>query len=112
MNNTKWREVWTVLCELRLRIHFAYADAEDWNRANSRRLWGPFPISYVRTDGIRDPGIGGPFRYNQILWIRVPRIAGNDTDAFIARLESLGQLSLAVDPEHVEVRGYDEAGRA
>ena len=106
MNDTKWREVWTVLCELRLRVHFAYAGDEGWNAANAARLWGPFPMSYVQNDGIRDPGIGGPFRYKQILWIRVPRIAGNDVDAFVARVKSLGQLPLRVERDYVEVRGY------
>lgn len=109
MNNTKWREVWTVLAELRLRIHFAYADQTSWNDDNSGKLQGPFPVDYVQERGIGDPGIGGPFFYKQILWIRVPRIYGNDVGAFCQRVEALGRLPISVGDDFVEIRGYHVA---
>jgi hypothetical protein len=109
MNDTKWREVWELLASLKLRIHFAYARGHSWNLSNSKTLQGPFPAAWVEERGVRDPGIGGPFRYEEILWIRVPRIAGNDVDAFCARLDALGRLPLRVEPDFVEVRGYHDA---
>jgi hypothetical protein len=112
MNDTKWREVWELVASLRLRIHFAYAIDHAWNRSNSEKLHGPFPHTWVEERGIRDPGIGGPFRYEEILWIRVPRIPRNDTETFCRRLDTLGQLPIRVEPDFVEIRGYHDSTTA
>ncbi|MCK5943233.1 MAG: hypothetical protein KAI24_14735 [Planctomycetes bacterium] len=109
MNNTKWREVWLALAEMRLRIHFAFFRDADWNEANATKLRGPFSSSQVEERGIGDPGIGGPFLYKEILWVRVPRVPGNDVDGFLERVRSLGQLPMNVVPDYVEIRGCRES---
>jgi hypothetical protein len=112
MNDTKWREVWMVMTEMRLRFRFAYAGDDRWNEANSERLQGPFPAGYVQAKGIRDPGIGGPFFYKEILWVRVPRIPGNNIESFVAQVRSLGQLPVHFGPDYVEICAYEYALRA
>jgi hypothetical protein len=111
MNDTKWREVWGMITEMRLRIHCAstdYGEQEGWNPG---RLVGPFRTSDLQSKGIADGDLG-PFRYSQVLWVRVPRIPGNDTDGFVERLKALGQLPLLLAPSYVEIGGYEEAAGA
>jgi hypothetical protein len=108
MNDTKWREVWVLLTEMGLRVYCASTDfdvADGWDEG---RLAGPFRASDLKSNGMEDSGNFGPFRYKQILWVRVPRIPGNDVDGFVARLAALGQLPLRLAPDYVEIRGYEE----
>ena len=102
MNDTKWRECWQVFASLGTRIHFAYVGDEDWNAANSKRLFGPIPAHWIWDRGIRDPGIGGPFLFKEILWVKAPAVfeavdrrqgpLGNDLLQLRARLSVLGSL--------------------
>ena len=106
MNDTKWREVWEVLTALQLRFHIAFLGQPDWNAQNSLSLYGPFRSDFVLHRGIRDPGVGGPFDYQDILWIRVPRVYRNNVDEFLRQVGSLGQMPLFEGVDVVEVRGY------
>jgi hypothetical protein len=106
MNNTKWREVWEIICHLGLRIQFAYADSVEWNGNNSEKLWGPLPLDYVQERGIRDPGIGGPFLYKQILWLRVPKVRLNDAAAFQNEVKKLGKIPISENEKYIEILGY------
>lgn len=107
MNDTKWREVWAIVCDLRLRVQMDYADSPGW--AGSQSLWGPFRKEMIEERGIRDPGIGGPFLFKQTLWLRIPKVWPNDTSAFKAAVSSLGAVPLVETDELVEVRGYEPA---
>lgn len=109
MNDTKWREVWEILTDLRLRFYIAFLGHNDWNVHNSAKLQGPFSRDYVLERGIRDPGIGGPFLYKHIQWIQVPKIRGNNVDEFSRRLEVLGRLPVFIDSNFLEIRGYHVA---
>lgn len=121
MNDTKWREVWLVIVELGVRLYFSYADSDDWNAANASRLFGPFRVEHVWERGIRDPGIGGPFLFKQILEIRVPRhspprpgvgpIVMNDLDVLVHRLRELGEIPVSTNDEVVVIRGYASSTR-
>src|SRR5262245_26018716 len=107
MNNTKWREVWEIVCDLRLRVQLDYADSPQWG--GTQRLRGPFAMNLIETRGLRDPGIGGPFLYKQILWLRVPKVWPNDTSAFQAAVSSLGSVPLVETDQYVEITGYEAA---
>jgi len=102
MNDTKWREIWSLIARHALRVEMSYADRQEWN---SDSLWGPFSDDYVQERGIRDPGIGGPFLYKQILSIRIPKL-NQDTSAFVADAGELGELPLVETAEQIEVVGY------
>ena len=102
MNDTKWREIWLLIARHSLKVAMSYADTEHWNSAS---LWGPFATDYVQQRGIRDPGIGGPFLYKQILSIRIPKL-NQDTSAFMADILQLGKLPLVETADQIEIVGY------
>ncbi len=102
MNNTKWREVWSLIARYSLRVKMSYADSQQWN---SDSIWGPFSDDYVQERGIRDPGIGGPFLYKQILSIRILKL-NQDTSAFIADAGELGELPMTETVEQIEIVAY------
>ena len=102
MNNTKWREVWSLIARHSLRVAMSYADSGDWN---SDSLWRPFSADYVQERGIRDPGIGGPFLYKQILSIRIPKL-NQDTSAFIVDVAKLGELPMTETADQIEIVAY------
>jgi len=102
LNNTKWREVWTIVAAEKLRVQISFVSDDHWNSANAASVFGPFSLHLVEQDHIRDPGIGGPFFYREI---RSLRILGT-SDEIILRLRSLGQLPLSVGSNFVELEGY------
>jgi len=103
MNNTKWREVWSLIAKLSLRLSMKYADDPNWQ---SNALWGPFRLDDVQENGIRDPGVGGPFLFKQILSIRIPKTFQNDTEAFAAAIGKLGDLPVSETDEYIEILAY------
>ena len=102
MNDTKWRELWTLIAEHSLRLSMAYADDPDWNAAT---LWGPFSSNLVGERGIKDPGIGGPFLYKQILSICIPK-SNEQFNLFISDVSRLGQLPITESEDSFEIVAY------
>lgn len=102
MNDTKWRELWSLIVQHSLKVTMSYADSQEWN---SESLWGPFPADCVQQHGIGDPGIGGPFLYKQILSIRIPKL-NQDTSPFMADAMQLEELPLIDTAEQIEVVAY------
>ena len=70
MNNTKWREVFGVLHQLKIRFAFRLQSEEP--RSTDDRLYSANPRD-IGIDGITDPGFGGPFHYRAIAELLVPR---------------------------------------
>lgn len=113
MNDTKWREVFACMARHGLKFGIAWVRNDAWDNQNLHRV----PESWIGTHGIRDPGIGGPCDYWEILWIRVPVAVPNDylgkvpkrqpIEPFLAELASLGSLPLKQTEKYVEVRGYE-----
>jgi hypothetical protein len=106
MNNVKWRSIWKIICRLHLRIRTAYAGSHEWNEQNNDKSWGPFTLDSIQERGIRDPGIGRPFLYKEILWLRIPKNRGNDTEAFKREVRQIGIDLFAETNEYVEILGY------
>lgn len=102
MNDTKWREIWSLIARHSLRVAMSYADSLEWH---SDSLWGPFSDDYVQERGIRDPGIGGPFLYKQILSLRIPKL-NQDASAFIADVVELGYLPMTETADQIEIVAY------
>ena len=102
MNDTKWREVWSLIVQHSLRVSMSYATDQEWY---SEFLWGPFTEDYVWEKGIRDPGIGGPFLYKEILSIRIPK-KNQNTPAFLEDAVSIGQLPINETEEEIEIIAY------
>ena len=102
MNDTKWREIWSLIARHALQVAMSYADEPDWN---SESLWGPFSADYVQQRGIRDPGVGGPFLYKQILSVRIPK-RDQDTSGFMADAMQLGELPIIDAVDQIEIVGY------
>ena len=105
MNDTKWREVWTLIAASEQRLRMKYADSDVWNSDNADRLHGPFPADYVLKHGIRDPGIGGPFTYVEIYSLEIPK-SNPGFDAFLNGLKSLGVLPITEHATYIEILGY------
>jgi len=113
MNDTKWREVFACMARHGLQFGIAWVRNDAWDTQILHRVWE----SWIGTHGIRDPGIGGPCDYWEILWIRVPVALPNTywgrvperqpIEPFLAELASLGSLPLKQTEEYVEVRGYE-----
>ncbi|MDR3158366.1 MAG: hypothetical protein LBU11_05005 [Zoogloeaceae bacterium] len=106
MNNVKWRSIWEIICRLHVRIRIAYAGSHEWNEQNSDKSWGHFTLDCIQERGIRDPGIGGPFLYKEILWVRIPKSHGNDTEAFKREVSQIGVDLFTETDEYVEILGY------
>ena len=113
MNDTKWREVFACTVRHGLQFQVAWVRNFAWDTRALHRVWA----SYIGTNGLRDPGIGGPCYYRDILWIRIPVALPNTysgqvprmqaIDPFLVELASLGLLPLKQTQEYVEVRGYE-----
>ena len=105
MNDTKWREVWTLIAASNQRLRMKYADSDVWNSDNADRLHGPFPADYVLERGIRDPGIGGPFTYAEIYSLEIPK-SNPGFDMFCKALGDLGVLPITEHDTYIEILGY------
>ena len=112
MNDTKWREVFASIARHGLAFQAAWVRDSDWNTQGLHRI----QVSYIDTHGLRDPGIGGPCHYRDLLWIRVPRALRvaycrvprkQAIEPFLAELGSLGSVPLNQTEEYVEIRGYE-----
>lgn len=101
MNNTKWREVWTIIAARSLRVQIRFAHDERWNSANAEALFGPFCADIVAQDHIRDPGIGGPFYYREIQTLRIL----DSSPETIRQLRALGQLPTALGNGFIDIAG-------
>jgi len=113
MNDTKWREVFACMARHGLQFNIAWIRNDSWDTRILHRVWE----AWIGRQGIRDPGIGGPCDYWEILWIRVP-VALPSTyvsqvpkrqpiEPFLADLASLGSLPQRQTEEYVEIRGYE-----
>ena len=112
MNDTKWREVFDSIARHSLDFQVAWVRDSDWNTQGLHRVQG----SWVEMHGLRDPGIGGPCHYRDLLWIRVPRAVPDAycrvprkqaIDPFLSELGSLGSVPLNQTEDYVEIRGYE-----
>jgi hypothetical protein len=111
MNDTKWREVFSCACRHSLWFQISWLHDSSWP---SDSLQHPVAENWLDTNGIRDPGIGGPCFYRDILWIRFPRVrrdlrfgpARQPVQQFVDDLASLGVLPITETDEYVEIRGY------
>jgi hypothetical protein len=113
MNDTKWREVF--LCASRHQLQFKVAWVRDpgWNAESLHRI----RESLIDNHGLRDPGIGGPCSYRDILWIRFPFSIhnayygqvpwGQPIEKLLEDLASLGSLPVRQTQEYLEIRGYE-----
>jgi hypothetical protein len=112
MNNTKWREVFSAVAKYRVQFSVSWVNDRIWNTAS---LHAVLP-SWVAADGIRDPGIGGPCFYREILLIRFPfciqeNFGIRKQDAIsdlVADLRNLGALPIRKTDEFLEIKGYEE----
>ena len=113
MNNTKWREVFSLAVELECRL--LVSDI----RSPSHFVRGNIDESMIAEDHIRDPGFGGPVTYVQIFALRVERyeatrdpssgrtgLSSARADEFLNRLDDLGMIERVLGEDFIEVRGY------
>jgi hypothetical protein len=120
LNDTKWREICLILAEYGVPFYMAYAAEDEWNAWNSNRLQRPLQVRDINERGIRDGACGGgPFRFKQLLWVRVPRrieVARGrrsveyDLAALRRRIEALGSVPLRETTEYLEVFAYEQGG--
>ncbi|WP_154668254.1 hypothetical protein [Pseudoduganella violaceinigra] len=115
MNDTKWREVLTLVARLSIQFEFSYVGAKTFQIGSISSL------ELLGEHGIADPGIGGsgPAAYKDILAIRVFRFAKKRnpltgsvsadealSEEFLRLTGSLGQLPIEVQSEFIYVHGY------
>lgn len=107
LNDTKWREIWALLTKFGQHFRMQYANSDVWNADNKDRLQPPLPPNYVLDNGIRDPGVGGPFRFFQIYSIEIPK-ANTEFNEFFDHLTSIGTLPITDCESYIEILGYRE----
>jgi len=113
MNDTKWREVFLLNVRLGLRFQMAWIRDSEWKTS---AIHHPVSAHLISCDGIKDPGVGGPCLYRDILWIRFPRVlpseywgpAEQSLQQLWAELVRIGMLPVRTTNDFVEIRGYDE----
>lgn len=113
MNDTKWREVFDSIARHSLNVQVAWVRDSDWDTQGLHSVLG----FWVEMQGLRDPGIGGPCHYRDLLWIRVRRAVPDayygrvprkqPIESFLAELSSLGSVPLNQTKDYVEIRGYE-----
>lgn len=107
MSDTKWHEVFLAAARHRARFQVAFVRDPAWNTESLHFVLE----TWVKESGLRDPGIGGPCSYREILWIRFPISMGPVVQALeplLADLDRLGQLPITKTDAYVEIRGYQE----
>ncbi|HUE70580.1 MAG TPA: DUF6678 family protein [Pirellulaceae bacterium] len=111
MNNTKWREVFSAAARHRAPFRAAFVRGTEGGTDSIHSV----RASWVGESGLKDPGIGGPCSYREILWIRFPTSIPTrmgpivqSLDSLISDLEKLGELPLTKTDSYVEIRGYQE----
>jgi hypothetical protein len=120
LNDTKWREICLILAEYGVPFYMAYAIDEGWNAANSNCLQRPLRAGDIKERNIRDGACGGgPFRFKELLWVRVPRrieVARGrrsveyDLAALRRSIEALGDVPVRETTEYLEVFAYEQGG--
>jgi hypothetical protein len=111
MNNTKWREIFHIISANKVHFKIAAHNPSDWDLSCSWTL----DERLIGTDGLLDPGLGGPLKYNDIKLIRIhktltltERYRFNNELQDIAFLEyefnKLGKLPINNDGENIEIR--------
>ena len=113
MNDTKWRELFLCAAKHSLLFQFAWVRETDDKRESS---YDSVRESCIDVHGLRDPGLGGPCLYREILWIRFPFAIHNSywgqvpksqpLEQFLQDLKSIGLLPIKQTAEYVEVWGY------
>jgi hypothetical protein len=112
MNDTKWRELFICLAKLDLSFQIAWID--DPSQISNSLYY--LPINLIDDRGIKDPGIGGPFLYKQIYYIRISKSPNkcqsledrhqHKFDRLLTELDLLGQFPLNLLDEWLELYGY------
>lgn len=112
MNDTKWREVFLLIARRNLTFQIAWVGDLVWPTDSYHKV----QENLIENNGLRDPGIGGPCVYRDILWIRLPKTVkwgnGNwfaqDLVPFATDLTTLGTMPLQSNEDGIEIRGYQE----
>ncbi len=120
MNDTKWREVLTLVGQLSIGFEVAYIGGKgfQFGAISSLELLG--------AHGIADPGIaGGPATYQDIFAIRLFRYAKklnpitgsvspdeSLSQEFLSLAKTLGQLPIEVHSDFIYVNGYLQSGES
>ncbi|MCL2309254.1 MAG: hypothetical protein FWC42_03115 [Proteobacteria bacterium] len=114
MNNTKWREVFRIIARHKIGFQIAWVHGEE----PLPTIHGLHNEELIDRTGLRDPGIGGPCFYWEILWLRFPytlqydnsrghiRIETQEIAPFLRELRSLGELPINESSQFVELLAY------
>jgi hypothetical protein len=115
MNDTKWREVFGVLADLRCRFFIEFV-GEPTRDEPARTLSGPIRHHDICERWIgAAPIAGGPCEYRYIQSVTVPKslpVLGNrrgetqDLDELHRRLSELGQLPLQITRDELKLVAY------
>lgn len=116
MNNTKWREILSLVGRMGETFEVAYVWEERFQLAL------PPMEEQLKEKYIADPGIaGGPAEYSEIYSIRIPRKIWTQnprtgeklqsiekSDRFLAEAAKLGLLPLEIKDDFIYVYGYSK----
>lgn len=114
MNNSKWREVLTLLLENNAVFEVALIHDESYWRQVQH-----LTLTDLATDYIKAPGIGGPCLYAEIFAIKLPlktekrnpqigktTTCQQQSAAIIKQLNALGKLPLSTDENYCTLQAY------
>lgn len=116
MNNTKWREVLTLIGRMRMKFEIAYVWEERFQPAL------PPTEDQLKETYIADPGVaGGPTEYRDIYSIRIPKAVLSQNpktgeklqnteigDLFLSEAAQLGTLPLEIKENFIYLYGYSD----
>ena len=113
MNNTKWKEVLTILADARHPFQLASVGQEKFG------IEEILSLDALERTYVKDVLVGGPIMYKDIYALRFPRFKSyrnpqtgrvqhreDASDAVLKRLCQLGELPLEVMEEHAYIWGY------
>jgi len=118
MNDTKWREVFTLLVKQGIWFQIELIDWQVGKLSNLQRQYHP-TVFLENPNGFVDGVVSSGFFFWEIRRVRCPAtIPGRlvlssrdhvqDLKTLVASLECLGRLPLDVTDDYIEIRGYNE----
>jgi hypothetical protein len=121
MNDTKWREVFTLLVKQGIWFQIELIDWQVGKLSNLQRQYHP-TVFLENPNGFVDGVVSSGFFFWEIRRVRCPAtIPGRlvlssrdhvqDLKTLAASLERLGKLPLNIADDYVEIRGYSEIAK-
>jgi hypothetical protein len=110
MNNTKWREIFGIICDRKILFQIGINPKSDWDYATNWSL----DKKLIAESHIMDPGLGGPFFYHKINSVKVLKsiklkdrygemTISQNIISLAADIGRIGLIPLAINDDYIEI---------